>query len=100
MRESDEYDGMMMLGMIQQTLTKVRHLPGATELLAAGMEVFENPDRWGAITKRIARSRMALVERDGVLYVYSQGSASRDDLKDGNGFVQELLGILENYRPR
>ncbi len=100
MRESDEYNGLLMLGMIQQTLTKVRHLPGATELLSAGMEVFDSPERWGAVTKRVARSRMALVERDGVLYVYSQGSAARDDLEDGNSFVRELTLILEAYQPR
>ena len=100
MRESAEYDGLLMLGMIQQTLTKVRHLPGAIELLSAGMEVFDSPDRWGAVTKRVARSRMALVERDGVLYVYSQGSAARDDLEDGNSFVKELISILESYQPR
>lgn len=100
MRESDEYDGLLMLGMIQQTLTKVRHLPGAVELLSAGMEVFESPERWGAVTKRVARSRMAMVERGGVLYVYSQGSAARDDLEDGNSFVRELTSILAMYQPR
>ena len=99
-RESAEYDGLLMLGMIQQTLTKVRHLPGAVELLEAGMAVFDDPKRWGALIKRVARSRMALVERDGVLYIYSQGSAARDDLEDGNSFIQELTGLLEKYQPR
>ncbi len=100
MRESGPYADLLMLGMIQQTLTKVQHLPGAQELLVAGMDVFKNHNRWGSITKKVGSSRMAMVERDGVLYVYSLGTAAKNDLADGNAFVIELVKILEHYRPR
>ena len=100
MRESGPYAALLMQGMIQQTLTKVQHLPGAQELLAASMDVFTDPYRWGAVTKKVGSSRMAMVERDGVLYVYSLGTAAKNDLADGNAFVIEIVKILEHYHPR
>ena len=100
MRESGPYAETLMQGMIQQTLTSVQHLPGAKELLAAGMGVFQAHNHLGAITKRVGSSRIAMVERDGVLYVYSLGTAAKNDLIDGNAFVNELVKILELYRPR
>lgn len=100
MRESDRYDHILMEGMIQQTLAKVIALPGAEELARAGVEVFFNPRKWGAATRRVGRSQMAMIERDGVLYLYSMGSAATDDLPDTNAFVQELVQIVEAYAPR
>jgi len=99
-RESGPYAELLMLGMIQQTLTKVQHLPGSQELLSAGLEVFNERNTLGAITKRVGTSRMAMVERDGVLFVYSLGTAAKNDLIDGNAFVVELVRILEHYRPQ
>ena len=72
-RESARYDYMLMLGMIQQTLAKVSHLPGAIELMAAGMDIFDNPSKWGATVRRTGDSTMAMIEREGVLYLYSMG---------------------------
>lgn len=99
MRESARYDEVLMEGMIQQTLAKVSHLAGADELASAGMDVFRNPERWGATVRRSGSSRMAMVERDGVLYVYSMGTAAKNDLADTNAFIAELVRIIESYRP-
>ena len=100
-RESAAYDTLLMEGMIQQTLAKVAALPGASELQAAGMEVFEHPGRFGASQRRVGSSRIVTVERDGVLYVFAMGTAATNDL-DGetNAIVSELLRIVEAYSPR
>lgn len=100
MRESARYDHILMEGMIHQTLAKVADLPGAKELTAAGTDVLENPERWGATSLRTGDSRMALVERDGVLYLYSMGTAAKDDLATSNAFVSELVKVVEAYRPK
>lgn len=100
MRESARYDHMLMEGMIAQTLAKVAHLPGAAELREAGIDVVKNPDRWGATTRRVGGSHMVMVERDGVLYLYSMGSAAKNDFNDTNAFVSELVNIVNTYRPR
>jgi hypothetical protein len=100
MRESALYDEVLMEGMIQQTLAKVSSLPGAVELMAAGTDVFRHPKKWGAHVKRAGNSQMAMVEREGVLYLYSMGSAATDDINDTNAFVRELIGVLVTYRPR
>ncbi len=101
-RESARYDRVLMDGMIQQTLASVEKekLPGATELRAAGMDVLENPRRWGGTDRRVGSSRLVTVERDGVLYLYSMGTAAKDDLEDTNAFVSELLKIVEAYKPQ
>lgn len=99
MRESARYDHVLMEGMIQQTLAKVMHLPGAAELSQAGMDVFERPEHWGGISRRVGESRMVMIERDGVLYLYSMGTAASNDLPDTNAFVSELVNIVESYRP-
>lgn len=100
MRESDRYDQILMEGMIQQTLAKVSHLPGARELMGAGVEVFNNPHKWGATTRKVGKSLMSLVERDGVLYLYSMGTAASEDLPDANAFVAELINVISTYSPR
>ena len=100
MRESARYDHFLMEGMIQQTLAKVSDLPEAQELMAAGMEVFTDPRKWGATIKRVGSSQLAMVERDGVLYLYSMGSAAKEDLTDTNAFISELITIIESYRPK
>ena len=100
MRESARYDHFLMEGMIQQTLAKLSNLPGAQELMAAGMEVFTDPRTWGATIKRVGSSQLAMVERDGVLYLYSMGSAAKEDLTDANAFISELINIIESYRPK
>jgi DNA invertase Pin-like site-specific DNA recombinase len=100
MRESDRYDQILMEGMIQQTLAKVSHLPGAKELMVAGTEVFSNPRKWGASVRRVGRSQLSMVERDGVLYLYSMGTAASEDLPDANAFIQELIKVVVTYSPR
>lgn len=98
-RESDNYGRLLMEGMIQQTLAKVQHLPGATELKKAGVRVFTEPERWGATLRRSGSSQMATVEVEGVLYLYSMGTAAKNDLPDTNAFVAELVKIIATYRP-
>lgn len=101
MRESSAHDRILMLGMIQQTLEKFVHLPGAKMLLDAGMDVYDHPSRYGGTIKRVGKSRMVLIEVEDVLYLYSMGSAAvSDDERDTNAFVSELVSLIENYRPR
>jgi len=100
MRESSESDHLLMDGMIQQTLAAVPHLPGAQELLLAGMSVFDAPENFGAERRRLGKSNIVLISREDVLYLYSMGSASAKDANDANAFVSELSRIINTIRPR
>jgi hypothetical protein len=93
-------DEILMGGMLQQTLRKAFHLAGAAELLAAGMDVFHNPIRYGAILKRVGKSRIVLVQREDVIYMFSMGSAAANDVDDTNAFVRELVNVIVEFRPR
>ena len=99
-RESSRHNRELMEGMILTTLSKVLDLPGARELVQAGLDVFDNPNEYSAVSKRVGRSTIRLIERDGVLYFYSMGSAAAKDLADGNAFARELVGAIRHYRPR
>lgn len=100
MRESDMYDKVLMEGMIQQTLAKAKHLEGVEELAEAGINVMDHPSAYGGIEKRTGDSKQVLIERGGVLYVYSMGTAAKADLADSdNAFVQSLVELIERYRP-
>lgn len=98
-RESDRHDRVLMEGMIQQTLSMVSHLAGAAKLSAAGLDVLDHPERFGGTSRTSGSSRMVTVEREGVLYLYSMGSAAKDDLDAANAFVEFLIGLVEAYRP-
>jgi DNA invertase Pin-like site-specific DNA recombinase len=98
-RESDQHDRLLMAGMIAQTLHKASGLPGVDEMVEAGMDVFDNPKRYGAEKTRLGKSTMCVLERDGVVFFYSMASASKDDLDDANAFVTELARAIEKYAP-
>jgi hypothetical protein len=100
MRESAMYDELLMEGMISQTLAKARHLPGAAELEAAGMDVMRHPEKYGGIVRRVGKSKMVTVERDGIIYLYSMGSAAANDLADENAFVSELVKLIGRFSPK
>lgn len=99
-RESSRHNRELMEGMILTTLSKVLDLPGARELVQAGLDVFDNPNEYSAVSKRVGRSTIRLIEREGVLYFYSMGSAAAKDLADGNAFARELVAVIRHYRPR
>lgn len=100
-RESDEYGMLLMEGMIQQTLAKVRGLPGSDELRVAGTDVMKNPSAYKGVEHRSGSSRQVAVERDGVLYLYSMGTAAKSDQDRGtNAFVASLVETIERYKPK
>jgi len=99
LRESGQYDKLLMAGMIAQTCAKVKDLPGSDELAAAGVDIFENPGLYGATLKRSGGSRIVLFNRGGTLYFCSMGSASREDSHDKNAFVTALIEVITTYRP-
>lgn len=99
MRESDRWDASLMEGMIQQTLLKVSHLPGAHHLQAAGMDVFRNPRKHGGKASTNGSSRQVLVQIEDVLYFYSMGSAAKSDEAEANAFASRLMRLIADYDP-
>ncbi len=99
-RESSLSNRSLMLGMIQQTMARVGHLPGAVGFRDAGLDIFDNPMRYGGIARRIGKSTTVTVEVDGTLYFFSMGTAAKDDEGDTNAFVRTLTEMINEYRPR
>ena len=109
-RESDMYSNVLMIGMIAQTLQRWIHLPGVSDVLALGLD----PIRKGKATLlngkplqlstfNTNKNRAVLFEHEGVMYLYSMGSAAtrNADFNDhSNAFVELLCTVIETYRPR
>lgn len=98
-RESAEYDRLLMEGMIEQTLEKARSVPGATELKEIGIDLIDHPDRYGARMVRSGRTRAVICTRGDVVFLYSMGSATSRDAKGDNAFVELLCDVINRYRP-
>lgn len=100
-RESPQYDYLLMEGMIGQTVGRLTHLPGAEEVLAAGIEPVHGKARFRTFQYRKHGTSAVMFEHHGVLYLYSLGSAAKANIDDReNAFVELLIDVLEYYRPR
>lgn len=99
-RESPQYDNILLEGMIGQTVGRLLHLPGADEVLAAGLSPVVGPSPFREFRIRKHRTNMVLFAHCGVLYMYSQGSAAAANTNDHeNAFVELLVDVIEHYRP-
>jgi hypothetical protein len=100
-RESPQYDYVLMEGMIGQTVGRLLHLPGADEVLAAGIEPLRRSGPFRTFEYRKHGTTAVMFEHEGVLYLYSLGSAAKANINDQeNAFVELLIDVLEHYRPR
>jgi len=108
-RESAMHDNLLMIGMIAQTLKRWVHLPGVADVLGLGIDPIRNGKATLLNGKPLqlsvfntANNRAVLFEHEGVMYLYSMGSAaSRNaDFNDhSNAFVELLCSVIETYRP-
>lgn len=100
-RESPQYDYLLMEGMIGQTVGRLTHLPGAEEVLAAGIAPVQGTGPFRTFQYRRHGTSAVMFEHHGVLYLYSLGSAAKANIDDReNAFVELLIDVLEHYRPR
>ena len=100
-RESPQYDYLLMEGMIGQTVGRLTHLPGAEEVLAVGIEPVHGTGPFRTFQYRKHGTSAVMFEHCGVLYLYSLGSAAKANIDDrDNAFVELLVDVLEYYRPR
>jgi hypothetical protein len=100
-RESPQYDYLLMEGMIGQTVGRLCHLPGAKDVLAAGIEPVHGTGPFRTFQYRKHGTSAVMFEHQGVLYLYSLGSAAKANIDDReNAFVELLIDVIEHYRPR
>lgn len=100
-RESPQYDYLLMEGMIGQTVGRLTHLPGAGDVLAAGIAPIHGSGPFRTFQYRRHGTSAVMFEHQGVLYLYSLGSAAQANIDDReNAFVELLIDVLEHYRPR
>jgi len=100
-RESSTHDRLLMEGMIAQTVSQVRHLPGAEEVLAAGIDPLDGKGPFETVQFRKNGTSIALFQHESVVYLYCTGSAAKVNSDDGeNVFVEFLCQVLQSYRPR
>lgn len=99
-RESGEYAYVLIEGMIGQTVGSLLHLPGAGDVLAAGLSPLTGNSPFTTVEYRKKRTNAVVFEHMGVVYLYSMGSASKANLSAGeNVFIELLCEILSEYRP-
>jgi DNA invertase Pin-like site-specific DNA recombinase len=104
-RESAESNYVLMGGMIGQTLAYGLELPGVADVAAWGLQPLTDPTRCSAAAEvhievlREPGARAALFVHEGVVYLYSMGSAATSDAEGDNAFIRILCAVLERYRP-
>ena len=100
-RESPQYGYLLLAGMIGQTIGRLLHLlPGADEVLAAGIGPVRGSGPFRTFEYRKHGTTAVMFEHKGVLYLYSLGSAAKANINDQeNAFVELLIDVLEHYRP-
>lgn len=99
-RESTMYDYLLLEGMIDQTLRKANVVPGAEKMRVAGIDPLRNPKHYNLQRITRGRSKAVLIEEQGSLFLYSEGSAAKADYAGTNAFVALLAEIIETYKPR
>ena len=103
-RESAMYSNVLMIGMIAQTLQRWIHLPGVRDVLALSIDPLKkgkapllNGKPLQLSTFNSNKNRAVLFEHEGVMYLYSMGSAAtrNADFDDhSNAFVELLCTVI------
>ncbi len=100
-RESDESGYVLMEGMIGQTLGRLGHLPGVDEVLAAGLAPLRKEGPFSVFSYRKGGTQAVLFEHQGVMYLYSLGSAAKANIgEQENAFVSLLVDVIDKFRPK
>lgn len=98
-RESAVYDRALMQGMLEATLSKAQNVPGVEEMRAIGINAILDPVRYGGIVIRTGKSKAVRFERQGTVFLFSEGSAAAQDMDGDNAFVTLLSRAIEELRP-
>jgi len=99
-RESSNYDRLLMEGMIGQAVSQVLHLPGAADVLAAGIAPLDDNGPFDIYEERLEGTHIVTFEHLGVVYLYCTGSTAKLNTGSGeNFFIQFLCKTLATYEP-
>lgn len=100
-RESSTNGHVLMEGMVGQTVGSLLHLPGAPDVLDAGISPLLDRSPFTTFKYRKGKTNAVVFEHQGVLYLYSLGSAASPNLSETeNAFIELLCELFEVYRPR
>jgi DNA invertase Pin-like site-specific DNA recombinase len=100
-RESSVHGHVLMEGMVGQTVGGLLHLPGAADVLAMGIGPLLGQSPVTSFQYRKGKTNAVVFEHQGVLYLYSLGSAASANLSETeNAFVELLCDLFAIYRPR
>ncbi len=99
-RESSYHSNVLMEGMIGQTVGSNLHLPGAQDVLDAGIAPLLGTGPFDTFQYRKHKTNAVVFEHQGVIYLYSMGSASMTNLSESeNAFIELLCDVFSAYRP-
>jgi DNA invertase Pin-like site-specific DNA recombinase len=86
--------------MIGQTVGSLLHLPGASDVLAAGITPLTGGSPFTTVEYRKNGTTTVVFEHVGVLYLYSMGTAAKANLSASeNVFIELICEIISEYRP-
>ena len=99
-RESSLNGRFLMEGMIGQTVGSNLHLPGAQEVLNAGMAPLDGTSGFDTYQYRKHRTNAVVFEHEGVIYLYSLGSAAATNMSEtDNACIELLCDVFAAYQP-
>lgn len=99
-RESDARNRLLMLSMIQRSCGVRPNIPGCRDIHAAGLEPLLTPKAWNATAISDRQNRGVVFIHEGTLFFYWMGSAATTDEDSENLFTNELIKLVDRFRPR
>ncbi len=103
-RESNEFDKILMAGMVQQTLSYCSHLPSIEVARALELRPLEEPNKIGVPVYQLGgagtrKARTVLFEIGGDYYLYSMASAAKKNATGDNDFTDILVDVIKWLKP-
>ncbi len=99
-RESSLHGNVLMEGMIGQTVGSNLHLPGAEDVLAAGITPLLGTSPFDTYQYRKHKTNAVVFEHRSLVYLYSLGSAWMTNLSESdNAFIELTCDVFAAYRP-
>jgi hypothetical protein len=100
-RESNEYDSVLMEGMVRQTLSLVADRPSFARADELGISVLSTPSLPDVHVVQVTygRAKAVLFELDGDFFLYSMTSAARSNQAGDNDWTLLISAVLRALRP-
>ena len=100
-RESNEYDHILLQGLVQQTLAFNTGRPATERARDLGIRPLIDPAGCGVAVALLScgRAKAVLFEVDGDYFLYAMTSAAKSNDEGENNWTHLVVGVMKSLRP-